>query len=50
MLDLMPRKKVYPKTKLVLHMHIGLGLKAFFTLEYISRIWPKVRIFFNTLA
>jgi hypothetical protein len=36
-------------------MHIGLGLEVFFghiglMLEYISRIWPKVKIFFDTLA
>jgi hypothetical protein len=41
-------KRVYPKAKLILHMHIGLRIGMFLNililrLEYIFRIWLKVR-------
>jgi len=35
---------IYPKTKLILHMHIGLGL------EFFGHIGLRLKKIFNTLA
>jgi hypothetical protein len=37
-------KRVYPKTKLIFHMHIGLGF------EFFSICWLKVGIYFLNMT